>query len=69
MSAARSTIPCDRRGCEQPAAWRYRIATMGGVEVLVACQQHVREVRDMHGPNVLAVTTVAQDRFPIGPRH
>ena len=54
----KNTTKCDKRGCANDAAWTYRISTLGGVENWHSCQPHVREVREMHGQNIMEVSKV-----------
>ena len=54
-STTTTKAQCDKRDCHEQAAWTYRISTLYGIEEWSACQGHVREVREMHGDNILSV--------------
>lgn len=49
---------CDRKGCKNAAVWTYTITTLYGVEDWNSCQDHVREIREMHGMNIQEVRKV-----------
>jgi len=57
-AATIQTTKCDKPDCQNDAAWSYRVSTLYGIETTVACQQHVREVREWHGPNIQSVTDI-----------